>query len=311
MRGGSSARASDRLATHPSAEEDGDGITDRGPAGRPPRRAALMGERREYAPGTFCWADLQTSDQQAAKAFYRSLFMWELEDTPAGEAGVYTMASIGGLDVAAIAGLQDESIPPHWSSYVAVADADAAAARARELGTAVVAEPFDVFDSGRMVVIQDPQGAFLNLWQAREHIGARLVNAPGAMSWNDLATPDPPAAAAFYGELFGWRAEEVPESDGRYWSIHNGERPNGGLMPARPAAGVERLLRGRRPRRGARDRRRGRRRSRRRADGGAGRALRVRPRPAGRPLRALHGPTGRLTHRRRVCLNACAGLRPA
>jgi len=193
-----------------------------------------MGERREYAPGTFCWADLQTSDQQAAKAFYRSLFMWELEDTPAGEAGVYTMASIGGLDVAAIAGLQDESIPPHWSSYVAVADADAAAARARELGTAVVAEPFDVFDSGRMAVIQDPQGAFLNLWQAREHIGARLVNAPGAMSWNDLATPDPPAAAAFYGELFGWRAEEVPESDGRYWSIHNGERLNGGLMPAPP-----------------------------------------------------------------------------
>ena len=42
-------------------------------------------------------------------------------------------------------------------------------------------------------------------------IGAQLVNAPGAMNWNDLITPDPDGAERFYGELFGWTFEEVPD----------------------------------------------------------------------------------------------------
>ena len=78
-----------------------------------------------------------------------------------------------------------------------------------ELGAEVMAEPFDVMDVGRMSVIADPTGAALCLWEPRTHIGASLVNAPGAMTWNDLVTPDPEAAAAFYGELFGWTTEEI------------------------------------------------------------------------------------------------------
>jgi predicted enzyme related to lactoylglutathione lyase len=151
-----------------------------------------------------------------------------------GDDAVYTMASLGGLEVAAIAPVMGHGMPPHWNCYVAVEDADAAAARARDAGATVVAEPFDVFDAGRMAMIQDPQGAFLALWQAGRSIGAQLVNAPGAMSFNDLATPDPAASAAFYGELFGWRAEEIPEAGGQYWSVYNGDRLNGGLMPAPP-----------------------------------------------------------------------------
>lgn len=191
-----------------------------------------MGERTEYAPGTFCWADLATTEQEAAKAFYRSLFTWELEDMPAGDGAVYTMARLGGRYVAAIGPLQDPREPPHWNCYVSVADADAAVARAGELGGSVLAGPFDVFDSGRMAVLEDPDGAILSVWQPREHIGAQLVNAPGAMAWNDLATPDPHSSARFYGELFGWRVEETEGADGRYFSIFNGERLNGGMMPA-------------------------------------------------------------------------------
>src|SRR4051812_50057092 len=31
---------------------------------------------------------------------------------------------------------------------------------------------------------------------------------PGTPSWVDLSTPDPDAAKRFYGELFGWKAED-------------------------------------------------------------------------------------------------------
>ena len=53
-----------------------------------------MGERTQYTPGTFSWTDLNTTDQEAAKAFYSALFGWEIEDMPAGEGAVYSMAAI-------------------------------------------------------------------------------------------------------------------------------------------------------------------------------------------------------------------------
>src|SRR4051795_4531548 len=41
---------------------------------------------------------------------------------------------------------------------------------------------------------------------------------PGTPSWVDLATPDPADAKRFYGELFGWEAEDAgpPEETGGY-----------------------------------------------------------------------------------------------
>ena len=141
------------------------------------------------------------------------------------------MAQVQGHNVAGLGERQDESIPPHWNCYVTVEDADASAARAAELGATLVAPPFDVFDAGRMAAFADPQGAVLSVWQPKENIGAGLVNAVGALTWNDLVTPDVEASAAFYSALFGWQIAEVEGSDGQYWSITNGGRINGGLLP--------------------------------------------------------------------------------
>ena len=151
-----------------------------------------MGERTSYAPGTFSWAELVTSDADAAKAFYTSVFAWEYRDNPIPDGSVYTTALRDGLDVGALYAADQ---PPHWNCYVTVESADAAAARAGELGATIAAEPFDVMDVGRMAVIVDNVGAALCLWEPKSHIGATLVNAPGAMAWNDLLTPDPASSA--------------------------------------------------------------------------------------------------------------------
>jgi predicted enzyme related to lactoylglutathione lyase len=196
-----------------------------------------MGERTGYAPGTFCWADLQTTDQEGAKAFYSGLFGWELEDLPIGDGMAYTMARIDGRSVAALGPMPPgpPGMPPHWNSYVAVEDADAAAARAGELGATVLAEPFDVMEAGRMAAIADPQGGAFMVWQAGENIGAGLVNGPGMLSWNELLTTDPMAAAEFYGALFGWAAESMEGAMGQpYWVIRNAGRGNGGIMAQPP-----------------------------------------------------------------------------
>jgi predicted enzyme related to lactoylglutathione lyase len=180
-----------------------------------------MSERTSFAPGTFSWSELVTSDGDAAKAFYTALFGWEYEDSPIGEGQVYSMALLGGRYAGAL--YQSSDQPPHWNCYVTVGDVDEVASRAGD----VVAEPFDVMSSGRMAVIRDPTGAILHLWQPRDHIGAGVVNADGALTWNDLTTPDPETAARYYGDLLGWTTIDVGEG---YRVIRNGERSNGGML---------------------------------------------------------------------------------
>jgi len=194
---------------------------------------APMGERTAYRPGTFCWADVTTTDQEGAKAFYGGLFGWEAEDMPVGDGSFYSMMRLGETTVAAIARQppqqREAGVPPMWNSYVSVESADAAADKAKDLGGAVHAGPFDVMEAGRMAVIQDPQGAFVLAWQPHKHFGAELVNAPGALSWNELGTTDLEAAGSFYGGLFGWTTEPFGDGPAPYMTIKNGDAYNGGM----------------------------------------------------------------------------------
>ncbi len=167
-----------------------------------------MGEVNRYPPGTFCWIDLGTTDVAGARAFYGGLFGWEFEDIPPGQAG-YTICRLDGKDVTGIHEHPEEE-GSHWSSYVSVDDVDAMTARARELGASVEMEPLDVGGTARMSVIDDPTGAALSLWQPKGFIGAELVNEVGTWTWNELVTPDLESAKAFYLDLFGWRAQDVP-----------------------------------------------------------------------------------------------------
>jgi predicted enzyme related to lactoylglutathione lyase len=197
-----------------------------------------MGERTEYTPGAFSWADLTTPDQDAAKAFYSALFGWQITDMPVDESSSYSMAALDGKPVAAITPQpqqqRDNGVPPLWNSYITVQDADAAVERAKELGANIHAPAFDVMQAGRTAVIQDPQGAYLLVWQPRDHIGARLVNAPGALCWNELGSPDMEGSARFYGELFGWKTTPM-EGDMPYLVIVNSDgRSNGGIRPPMP-----------------------------------------------------------------------------
>ena len=145
-----------------------------------------------------------------------------------------------------------------------------------------------------MAVIADPTGAALCLWEPRASIGATLVNTPGSMAWNDLVTPDPETAIDFYGKLFGWTFEEMPESGG-YHVIRNGELSNGGIFPLEGPAELDAVLRPRR-RRAAGRRHRG---SRRKAPQRPGERARGHVRGAGgsarRGVRRLDGPVRRLS----------------
>jgi uncharacterized protein len=171
-----------------------------------------------YIPGVPCWVDTPQPDPEAAVTFYGELFGWELENVmPPGSPGAYYTARLNGGDVAAVGSPPPgASGPATWNTYVWVADADETAAKVRDAGGRVLAEPMDVHDAGRMAAFADPAGAEIFVWQPRRHRGATVVNEHGAVNFNTLYTPDVDGARAFYGAVFGWELLEVA---GYMWAL--------------------------------------------------------------------------------------------
>ncbi len=165
-----------------------------------------MSTREDYPAGVPCWVDTDQPDPAAAARFYSGLFGWECEDVmPADAGGHYFMARIDGRDAAAISSPPPGASPQaDWNTYIRVESADEAAARVRDAGGQVLSEPFDVFESGRMGVFADPEGAVFRVWQPGAHRGSAAVNEHGAVNFNNLHTDDVGAAKAFYSAVFGW-----------------------------------------------------------------------------------------------------------
>ncbi|TQF69053.1 VOC family protein [Rhodococcus spelaei] len=165
-----------------------------------------MPERSSYVQGTPCWVDLSATDPAAAKTYYTALFGWDFEDMPTPGGGVYSMARVRGNYVSAVGGQPPgvpAGTPSMWNTYLATDDAAAATAKVAGAGGQVLMGPEDVGDAGRMSFVSDPTGAVVGLWQAGQHIGATLVGDAGAVVWNELITPDPDKALAFYAAVLG------------------------------------------------------------------------------------------------------------
>jgi predicted enzyme related to lactoylglutathione lyase len=165
--------------------------------------------------GTPTWVDLGVPDLERAMEFYRSLFGWEFEVGPA-ETGRYTICLRNGRRAAGLMQNPAPQAASWWNVYLAADDCDATAARAAAAGGTVLMEPMDIADQGRMALVRDPVGAQFGLWQGRLHIGCEIVNEPGALVRNDLVTPDPEPARAFYAAVFGFTLERnpaMPEAD--------------------------------------------------------------------------------------------------
>ncbi|MGA8538723.1 MAG: VOC family protein [Terriglobales bacterium] len=191
----------------------------------------------QHAPGSFCWIELHTTDQNAAKSFYGSLFGWEAHDNPMGPNDFYTEFKIQGREAAAGCTLRPEErsqgVPPHWMIYITVASADAAAAKAQQLGGKVFAPAFDVMDAGRMAIVQDPTGAVFCVWQPKKSAGIKIAEVHGTLCWADLSTPDVKRASEFYSGLFGWQVAADPKDTSGYLHIKNGDHFIGGVPPSK------------------------------------------------------------------------------
>ncbi|NUL05275.1 VOC family protein [Streptomyces lunaelactis] len=166
-----------------------------------------------FVTGSPNWIDLGTPDIEAANSFYGGLFGWTFQSA-GPEAGGYGMFQLGGKTVAGGMTVAPDQGAPGWSLYFQTPDADATAKSVEQGGGAVVVEPMDVFELGRMAIFTDPSGAGFATWQPGQIKGLDVVNAPGSLCWAELYTPDPGQGLRFYSGVFGWETSSMPLPDG-------------------------------------------------------------------------------------------------
>lgn len=191
-----------------------------------------------HAPGTFCWFELASRDQDAAKQFYARLYGHEIHEVPIAPGETYTLLKLAGRDAAAISRLNESHDPPgtpsHWLAYLAVESADATAQKVAAAGGKVLAPPFDVMDLGRMAMCVDPNGGAFAIWQAGKNTGVGVTGEPGSFGWCQLNVPGAgrEAAKKFYTAVFDWKVREdaMPMGD-VYTTWLGADGPRGGMMP--------------------------------------------------------------------------------
>nr|WP_239096898.1 VOC family protein [Streptomyces sp. SID11385] len=168
---------------------------------------------------------MRAKNQQNAIDFYSDLLGWQGQPGSGG----YAICELRGQAVAGIgaAPADQPELPQAWTTYFAATDAPAMQDTIVGAGGSLLAPVADIGDYGRMLVAADPQGAAFGVWQAGEFAGARLVNEPGSLIWNELHTADVPTAAAFYGDVFGMNFEPV-EGVEAYWEIKIAGKTVGG-----------------------------------------------------------------------------------
>jgi uncharacterized protein len=118
----------------------------------------------KFKSGEFNWCELMTTDVEGAKKFYTRLFGWKTEDMSM-PGMTYTVIKVENEGVGGIMPMPKEAqgAPPMWCTYVTVDDVDKTAQEAVKLGGKLHLSPTDIPNVGRFCVIQDPQGAFINV----------------------------------------------------------------------------------------------------------------------------------------------------
>ena len=178
--------------------------------------------------GRFVWHEQVSSDPKAAEDFYTQLFGWGTEVMSAGEMD-YTMISSGGHPHGGFGTAMEGAPPPHWLSHILVEKLEDTMEKATAAGGSVLAGPFEMGEVGRMVIIGDPQGAYVSAFQSG---GGERPLPEGVFVWDELGTTDADGAQQFYEQVFGWTTSDMGPDYGGYrvFNVNASENGIAGMM---------------------------------------------------------------------------------
>lgn len=148
-------------------------------------------------PGEAAWHELMTPDPEASLRFYSELFGWELINRmDMGPIGFYYIFGSGGTQLGGMF-KPSKALPgpgSAWVLYVAVPDADAAAAAATQAGGQLHNGPMDVPGGGRIAQLADPHGVMFAVHSMKAPEASRQAAASASAAAPKPAAPRKPRA---------------------------------------------------------------------------------------------------------------------
>jgi predicted enzyme related to lactoylglutathione lyase len=165
-------------------------------------------------PGEVVWADLVTTDVDAATAFYTQVFGWQAR--PGDDPGYVELASNGQV-FSAVARYDDDDAAAgsaRWLVSISVADVDESVRQVEREGGSTLQAPEEFPDRGRFAVVADSQGAVFILLRASGGDPPDTDLLTGSWGWAELWTQDVKSAARFYENAMGYRAMRTPNDSG-------------------------------------------------------------------------------------------------
>lgn len=127
-----------------------------------------IGARALKEPGALCWSELTTRDPQAAETFYTRLFGWTAHRGAASGGPEYTEfhnQGDWGVGMMAMPPEMPPFVPSFWMPYFQVTELDERLTKATSLGAAVKVGIMTVPKTGRLAILEDPQGAAFALFE--------------------------------------------------------------------------------------------------------------------------------------------------
>jgi len=127
------------------------------------------GNHIDHTPGPdrWMWAELWTTDEAAAAAFYGEVVGWTLEEIDHPD-GAYPAFHRDGEARAGLVPITGDRVDPGWAPYVGVADLTATVKKALELGGKVLLEPHAEVYDGRVAILADPTGVGFLVYELDE-----------------------------------------------------------------------------------------------------------------------------------------------
>jgi predicted enzyme related to lactoylglutathione lyase len=182
------------------------------------------------------WAELLTTDAEAAKSFYSAVIGWTYKPFPEAQHPYSIVHRPDGQSMGGVMPLPaGMNVPPHWEMYIAVSDLDATIAQVTRMGGSSMSGVIDAPGVGRLSTMKDPQGAIFAIIQPTPAASEEMSPAVGDVSWRELYTTDVVAAKQFYQDIFGWA--DAGEQDmgpiGKYYMFGRAETL-GGMMNKTP-----------------------------------------------------------------------------
>lgn len=118
--------------------------------------------------GTICWRELATPDLPAALDFYSKMFGWTLQQSAISPME-YKEIQFDGTAHGGMMAIDENwgptPPPSHWTTYIAVNNADETVSKIVENGGSVRVPPFDAPGVGRISIVADPSGAAFSIIQ--------------------------------------------------------------------------------------------------------------------------------------------------